>query len=53
MEAFAPARALYTRAGFVPCAPFGEYTSNPHSMCLRREPASCQTGAAGRARGRT
>ena len=24
-DAFAPARALYSSAGFVPCAPFGDY----------------------------
>jgi putative acetyltransferase len=34
MEAFAPARALYGRAGFRPCPPFGPYTVNPYSVCL-------------------
>ena len=34
--AFAPARALYARVGFVPCEPFGQYTSNPHSVCMTR-----------------
>ena len=34
MEAFAPARRLYERAGFRPCPPFGEYTDNEHSMCM-------------------
>jgi putative acetyltransferase len=34
MDAFAPARRLYTKVGFVPCAPFGEYTANPHSICM-------------------
>jgi putative acetyltransferase len=34
MEAFAPARSLYARAGFVPCEPFGDYTTNPHSTCM-------------------
>ncbi|HEY4398699.1 MAG TPA: GNAT family N-acetyltransferase [Acidimicrobiia bacterium] len=34
MDAFAPARSLYTSAGFRPCAPFGEYTANPHSACM-------------------
>lgn len=29
---FAPARALYARHGFVPCAPFGGYTLDPNSM---------------------
>ena len=30
----AVARALYERAGFVPCPPFGSYTRNPHSTCM-------------------
>jgi putative acetyltransferase len=34
MEAFAPARALYAKLGFTPCAPFGEYTTNPYSACM-------------------
>jgi putative acetyltransferase len=34
MDAFAPARSLYLSAGFVPCEPFGEYTANPHSVCM-------------------
>ena len=34
MDAFAPARALYRRAGFWPCAPFGPYTVNPYSICM-------------------
>ena len=29
-----PRPALYRNAGFKPCAPFGEYTANPHSMCM-------------------
>jgi putative acetyltransferase len=33
-NAFAPARSLYTKIGFEPCAPFGEYTVNPHSACM-------------------
>ncbi|MGP8207876.1 MAG: GNAT family N-acetyltransferase [Acidimicrobiales bacterium] len=32
--AFGPARSLYAKAGFVRCAPFGEYTTNPHSVCM-------------------
>jgi putative acetyltransferase len=32
--AFAPARALYARAGFVPCPPFADYTDNPYSTCM-------------------
>lgn len=33
-EAFAPAHALYTRAGFSPCEPFAQYTDNPYSACM-------------------
>jgi len=33
-EAFAPARALYAGAGFVPCAPFGDYRADPASICM-------------------
>lgn len=31
---FAPARALYARHGFVPCAPFADYTDDPNSAYL-------------------
>ena len=34
MAAFAPARELYAAVGFVPCPPFGDYTTNPHSVCM-------------------
>ena len=34
MDAFRPARALYTRAGFSPCGPFGDYPDSPNSMCM-------------------
>ncbi len=34
MDAFAPARRLYLKAGFVPCAPFGEYCFSPSSVCM-------------------
>ncbi|MGP0030958.1 MAG: GNAT family N-acetyltransferase [Acidimicrobiales bacterium] len=34
MDAFAPARALYARIGFVVCEPFGDYTVNPNSVCM-------------------
>jgi putative acetyltransferase len=34
-DAFAPARRLYKRIGFRTCEPFGEYTVNPHSTCMR------------------
>jgi len=33
-DAFAPARALYVTSGFVVCPPFGDYTGNPHSVCM-------------------
>ncbi|PKV94549.1 putative acetyltransferase [Amycolatopsis echigonensis] len=36
MEFFAPARALYRRAGFTPCAPFGSYRDDPNSTYLSR-----------------
>lgn len=31
---FAPAQSMYAGAGFVACEPFGEYTRNPHSVCM-------------------
>jgi len=34
MDAFAPARSLYTKVGFRPCAPFGEYEPSPTSVCM-------------------
>ena len=36
MAAFEPARQLYETAGFEPCAPFGDYTDNPFSVCYSR-----------------
>jgi putative acetyltransferase len=36
MEFFAPARALYAKAGFVVCAPFGSYTDDPNSVFMTR-----------------
>jgi putative acetyltransferase len=36
-EAFDAARALYASAGFRPCAPFGQYTVNPYSVCMTIE----------------
>jgi putative acetyltransferase len=40
MAAFGPARALYARAGFTPCGPFGSYPPSPTStfMTLRLGP---------------
>jgi putative acetyltransferase len=34
MDFFAPARALYGKAGFVRCAPFGSYTNDPNSVYM-------------------
>jgi putative acetyltransferase len=34
MDAFASARRLYARSGFTPCAPFGDYTVSPNSVCM-------------------
>jgi putative acetyltransferase len=36
MEAFAAARRLYARAGFVPCEPFGDYEPSRNSTFLTR-----------------
>lgn len=33
-EPFAPARTLYRTVGFVPCESFGDYTTNPNSVCM-------------------
>ena len=35
-DAFAPARALYSGAGFVPCGPFGDYEPSPNSTFMTR-----------------
>ncbi len=35
-EAFAPARALYTRFGFEFCSPFGDYRLDPLSVFMSR-----------------
>lgn len=34
MDAFAPARTLYAKAGFVPCGPFADYTASPDNTFL-------------------
>jgi putative acetyltransferase len=34
MEAFAPARSLYARAGFGLCGPFGDYRPSPNSTFM-------------------
>jgi putative acetyltransferase len=36
MEAFAPARALYTRYGFAFCDPFANYVLDPNSVFMTR-----------------
>jgi putative acetyltransferase len=41
MEAFEPARQLYARAGFVFCAPFGDYIEDPHSVFMTRLCQGC------------
>ncbi len=35
-EPFHPAHALYRKHGFERCAPFGDYTEDPLSMCMTR-----------------
>jgi putative acetyltransferase len=37
MEAFAPARNLYSSFGFELCEPFGEYIVDPNSVCMTKE----------------
>lgn len=34
MPEFAPARSLYSKAGFVPCGPFGDYEANDTSAFM-------------------
>ena len=36
MDAFAPARSLYTRFGFQPCGPFADYVEDPYSVFMTR-----------------
>jgi putative acetyltransferase len=36
MQAFAPARALYTRFGFEYCGPFANYSLDPNSVFMAR-----------------
>lgn len=37
MDAFIPARTLYTRFGFVKCPPFADYKKDPHSVFMTLE----------------
>ena len=41
---FLPARALYTRHGFVECAPFGEYRTDPNSVFMTLAPLGAPPG---------
>ncbi len=43
--AFASARALYARAGFVPCGPFGDYSFSPNSVYMTLDLTSADTEA--------
>lgn len=36
-DVFAPARRLYARHGFTPCAPFADYVEDPNSVFLTLE----------------
>jgi putative acetyltransferase len=44
MDAFAPARSLYTKVEFEPCAPFCEYTVNPYGDCMTIDLAEAVSG---------
>jgi putative acetyltransferase len=37
MDAFAPARRLYSRFGFSPCGPFADYVEDPNSVFMTIE----------------
>ncbi|MBV8395719.1 MAG: GNAT family N-acetyltransferase [Actinobacteria bacterium] len=37
MDAFAPARSLYAKAGFETCGPFGDYRASPNSDFMTLE----------------
>jgi putative acetyltransferase len=45
MDAFAQARSLYTKVGFVSCEPFGDYTASPSSayMTIKLDPVARTT----------
>lgn len=44
MAEFAPARALYASAGFVPCGPFAGYQASPDNCYFTLALDSCQAG---------
>ncbi|MFY1697255.1 MULTISPECIES: GNAT family N-acetyltransferase [unclassified Solwaraspora] len=46
MEFFAAARALYAKAGFVECAPFGSYRDDPNSTFFTKRLEQSLTGSA-------
>ena len=50
MDAFGAARRLYRRIGFQDCEPFGEYTDNPYSTCMRIELLTAPGAGRGRCR---
>jgi putative acetyltransferase len=50
MAAFAPARALYTAAGFVACEPFAGYGASVNSVCMTLEPERSDDASPGRRR---
>jgi putative acetyltransferase len=37
MDAFAPARSLYARFGFIACEPFADYIEDPYSVFMTRD----------------
>ena len=43
MDAFAPARALYSRFGFISCGPFGDYILDPNSVFMTLDLANKPT----------
>lgn len=44
-EAFAPARSMYARAGFVDCPPFADYVLDPFSTFMYLSLAPSKTGS--------
>lgn len=51
-HAFAPARALYQRVGFVPCHPFGGYPPSEHNLFMTLELRAASPPVAGMGRAR-
>jgi putative acetyltransferase len=46
MDAFAPARALYSQSGFSPCERFGEYVNSATSVCMEMDLSGVDSGTA-------